>query len=279
MTKKKPKMKDFIANAKTYIDNAYSDPYIKEQILSHGYDDKRFEEGRTIQQKAWKARERKLMIVSESKSLNKELRDSFRDKEKLLTGDIRLLKDYFFRDKVVREKLNLRGVKKRSMTVYFERARTLYDTLLKEQDILDQVVKLNLTREIVQGKLDEVDELEKVYKKFKSVNKESQDVTAEWNKEYQNLFDWIRVFQDACRIALRERPQLLEKVGILVRSTRPRRKGSPAAGEPASKAPEGTENPAPDRMATQSAGGADNPASEKTATQSAEKKETPAADE
>ncbi|MCI0470047.1 MAG: hypothetical protein L0Y73_00140 [Candidatus Aminicenantes bacterium] len=46
---------------------------------------------------------------------------------------------------------------------------------MKEQEILDQVVKLNLTREVIQAKLDEVEKLEEVYKRFKSVNKEAAD--------------------------------------------------------------------------------------------------------
>lgn len=252
--------KDFIVNARTYLENAMSDPYIKEQILSQGYDDTRMQEGFDRQKKAENAREKQLMIKRTSKSLNTQLKDKFARKIKYFTDDVRLLQSVFYRDIGMKEKLNLYGRKKRTIAGYLEQVRTLYNTLLQEPTILEKLVKLNITSETIQAKLKEIDELEQSYNSFKETNKGSQDATDERNKDFEKLRDWIRIFQNSCRIALRERPQLLEKVGILVRSTKPRRKGStpsaengstpPAAEGTATPATEETENPAPEKKAT-----------------------------
>ena len=69
-----------------------------------------------------------------------------------------------------------------------------------------------------------VAEVEKAYGAYKDADKEAQAATEQCKKEFKKLQDWIRVFQDACRIVLKENSQLLEKVGILVRSAKPRKK-------------------------------------------------------
>jgi hypothetical protein len=63
--------------------------------------------------------------------------------------------------------------------------------------------------------------LEQSYRLFEKANKSSLDATDIRNKDFEKLRDWVLVFQAVCQIALKEKPQLMEKVGILVRSTNP----------------------------------------------------------
>ncbi len=93
---------------------------------------------------------------------------------------------------------------------YVEEVRLLRSTFIRNISVKEKLVGL--------------DEVEKAYQEFLAVDRESQDATHESNREYEKLLDWIREFQDACRIVLKDRPQLLEKVGILVRSAKPRKK-------------------------------------------------------
>jgi hypothetical protein len=167
------KKKDFVVHAKTYLDNAMSDPYIKEQILLQGYDDKRMQEGFDMQKKAENTREKQLMMKQTSKSLNTQLKDQFRKKIKYFTDDVRLLQSVFYRDIGMKEKLNLYGRKKRTIAGYLEQVRALYNTLLQEPTILEKLVKLNITGETIQVKLKEIDELEQSYRLFEKANKSS----------------------------------------------------------------------------------------------------------
>ncbi len=247
------KKNEFIVIAKSYLENVITDPYIKEQIKLRGYDDKRLEEGSALQKIADENRQNQLRIRDKSKSLNKQLQNKLATMLKDFTNDIRLLRSAFFRNIGMKERLHLYGERKRTIPGYLEQARTFYNTILKEQDVLEQLAKLNITNETIQEKLKEINELEKDFIAFKEANKGAQESTDEYNKDYEKLHDWIRVFQNACRIVLKERPQLLEKVGLLVRSTKPRRKGTaaPAAegttaetsGEPAAQAAEKKEIP------------------------------------
>jgi hypothetical protein len=239
------KKNDLVVNVKSYLENVSNDPYIKEQIKLRGYDDKRLEEGFAMQKKAEESRQNQLRMKDKSKSLNKQLNEKLSTKIKDFTSDIRLLRSAFYRDIGMKEKLHLYGKKKRNISGYLEQARTFYNTILHEQAILEQLVTLNITQETIQEKLKEIDDVEKDFMAFKEVNKDTQEATDESNKDFEKLRDWIRLFQNACRIVLKERPQLLEKVGILVRSTKPRRKGTkpPDGNGSTPPASEGTASP------------------------------------
>lgn len=220
----KQKKKDFILNAKAYLENAGDDAYIKEQVLSIGYDENRLNEGRAVQQAAWESREKQLVAMNKARALHTLLEETFKTNYGSFVADSRLLRSTFIRDVPVKEKLGLFGKRKRHVASYIEAARTFYDTLLAEKEILDQLVQLNFNPETIQVKLASIDEVEKAYGGYKDAEKEAQAATEQCDKEFKKLQDWIRVFQDACRIVLKERPQLLEKVGILVRSSKPKKK-------------------------------------------------------
>jgi hypothetical protein len=214
---------DFITNAKTYIENAAADPYIQQQILAIGYDENRLNEGRLLQEKAETTRERQLRLRNRARSLHSQMQEAFAISYRRYLDDVRLFRSTFIRDIPIKEKLGLYGPSRRKMSWFLERSRTMYNTLLKEPALLDQVKKFNFTVESIQEKLAEIEAVEKAYMASEDAEMAAQDATDENNKEYEKLLDWIRELQDACRIVLKGKPQLLEKVGILVRSSKPSR--------------------------------------------------------
>lgn len=216
--------KNFILNVKAYLENAGSDPYIKEQIMSIGYDENRLNEGRAFQQAAWDSREKQLVAMNQAKALHTQMEEIFSANYDSFLADSRLLRSTFIRDIPVKEKLGLTGRRKRHVASYIETARTFYDTLLAENEVLDKLTQFNFTPETIQAKLAGIAEVEKAYNAYKDADQEAQAATEQCEKEFKKLRDWIRVFQDACRIVLKEKSQLLEKVGILVRSAKPRKK-------------------------------------------------------
>jgi hypothetical protein len=218
------KKEDFILNSKTYLENAGLDSYIKEKILSIGYDENRLNEGLGVQETAGNSRENQLIAMHTAKSLHSRLEEIFTANRNSFIADSRLLKSAFIRDIPVKEMLGLKGNRKRSVTGYIEQARTFYHTLLVENEILDRLALFNFTPETIQTKLAGVDEVAKAYGVYKGAEKEAQDATSQCEKDFKKLQDWIRIFQDACRIVLVEKTQLLEKVGILVRSAKLKKK-------------------------------------------------------
>ena len=209
---------NFIVYSKEWLITASKDPYISQQILNVGYDENRLNEGLAQQQTTHDSRQQLLSAKNTAKSLGTELRKIFKEKLRIFVDDRRLLKSAFIRKIEIKEKIGLYGITKQSVPGFIEQARNHYNSLIDEVQILAQVEKFKITAESRADKLSGIDDLEEAHRKFVEADKAVEDAMDVFEKEYGKLMDWLREFQDACRIVLKDRPQLLEKVGVGVRS-------------------------------------------------------------
>jgi hypothetical protein len=217
----------FIVYSKDWIVNASNDPYISQKILTIGYDENRLNEGLAQQQTTHDSRQQLITAKNKAKSLGTELRKIFKEKLAIFVADRRLLRSTFIRKIEIKEKIGLYGITKRNVSGFIMQARNHYNLLINEVDILSQVSKFIITAETIAEKLSGIDEVEEAHRKFMDADKAVEDATDVFEKEYGKLLDWIREFQDACRIVLKDRIQLLEKVGVVVRSAPlPRKKAT-----------------------------------------------------
>ena len=237
----------FIVYSKDWIVNASNDPYISQQILEIGYDENRLNEGLAQQQTTHDSRQKLISAKNKAKALGTELRKIFKEKSKIFVADRRLLKSTFIRKIEIKEKIGLYGITKQNVPGFIIQARNHYNSLITEVDILSQVSKFNITAETLAEKLAGIDELEEAHRKFMDADKAVEDATDVFQKEYGKLIDWIREFQDACRIVLKDRIQLLEKVGVMVRSAPlPRKKATDNPDSQDTQVPDNTPDTNPD---------------------------------
>ena len=93
----------------------------------------------------------------------------------------------------------------------------LYDSISKNQKALELLLRYGTTVEVLQLRMDELNGLEQL-KNQRSIEKgEAQQATKDRNEKMEELKDYCRDLEAIARIALKEKPQLLEKLGILVR--------------------------------------------------------------
>lgn len=106
-------------------------------------------------------------------------------------------------------------------TVYvnwIEGVRKFCKVALADQEIINALQPLRVTAEDLNATLalcDEVDSLRAAYLIEKG---ESQNATKVKDAAFMALDDWMRDFYAVAKIALDEKPQLLEALGVLVRS-------------------------------------------------------------
>jgi hypothetical protein len=218
---------NFILYSKEYILSAQQDPYISQQILNVGYDENRLNEGLAQQQTTHDSRQNQMDAKKKAKSLGTVLKKDFKKKMRAFVDDSRLLRSIFIRKIEIKERIGLYGITKRNVPGFVLQARNRYNAILAEPDILSKLAPFNFTEVTIQERLTGIDELEQAHLTFIDADKEVEDATDEFEKEYGKLIDWIRAFQDACRIVLKDKPQLLEKVGVVVRSAPlPRKKAT-----------------------------------------------------
>lgn len=101
---------------------------------------------------------------------------------------------------------------------FFEKTKSFYEAIKDNTDLQTAVLKLKIIPEVVADCLQKHKVLLDERANYDKELGESQDVTVVKNDALLKLKDWMEDFDGDAKIALYDTPQLLEVLGIFVRS-------------------------------------------------------------
>lgn len=101
---------------------------------------------------------------------------------------------------------------------WINQAIDLYNAILNESDFLTTLGRFKVTTEILEEERDQIEELRELRNDAVAEKGQAQEATRLRNEKLDELEDYARELRAIAKIALEGRPQLLEKLGILVRS-------------------------------------------------------------
>ena len=113
--------------------------------------------------------------------------------------------------------LRATGSRNRSLSGFIKDARTLYRNLLEQPNYLEAVQRFGVTAERLQSALNDIDTIEASHHNFLKEKGEAQTSTIARDQAYDDLYRWYSDFRAVARLALKEHPQLIEKMGIVVK--------------------------------------------------------------
>ena len=113
------------------------------------------------------------------------------------------------------QKLDLGGKRKVSLSGWLAQSNQFYINAVADADILSKMNNFGITQaKLEQGK-QLVDDVEAANASQKKEKGEAQQATVDRDDALDKLNDWVSDFIAIARIALEDRPQLLEKLGIV----------------------------------------------------------------
>jgi hypothetical protein len=104
-----------------------------------------------------------------------------------------------------------------AQAAFFVRARILYGNALKDQDIAAELAKVGYSQTRLEAEFGDLTALEVADTKQESEKAEAKGSTAAQKAALTQLNDWISRFSGIVVPALKDRPELLEKMGLKVR--------------------------------------------------------------
>ncbi|MDR2027463.1 MAG: hypothetical protein LBQ01_07890 [Prevotellaceae bacterium] len=113
------------------------------------------------------------------------------------------------------QRFNATGRRNRSLSGWLRDARILYTNLLNSPDALEAMAKFGYSVEKLNGEMADVDEVENLHSKRLSEKSAAQLSTVERDEAFDALCKWYSDFRAIARIALYDKPQLLEALGIV----------------------------------------------------------------
>lgn len=153
--------------------------------------------------------------TNEAYALFDEKRDQLMEEYKLHRKKAKIV---FRKEAGIMAKLQIDGQTPRSYLKLMESMKVFYQVLLSDESLQSAVAELNMGIDQLTATNNLIAEVEAARVEYLREEGESQDATKQKDAAFAEIDDWMHDFYAVARIALDEHPQLLEALGILVRS-------------------------------------------------------------
>lgn len=200
------------------INNSLSDSEILNAVSPFGYTETKLNEGVALlgetmsiveaQRKEYgEVDEAQNRYENERKAANQEYMDTLRICRVAFKDDVKAIAT-----------LGLNGRRARTLSGWFDQTRSFYRSLLGNEEWKTTLATYGQTEEKLEERLNAVAQVEQASMAVKKEMGDAQNATHERDMKLEELADWVNDYEVIARIALAGKPQLLEKLGIVVKS-------------------------------------------------------------
>ena len=124
----------------------------------------------------------------------------------------------FRNDALSADKLKITGSMPQAYVKWLETVKKFYSVALADSDIQAKLVRLKITADGLNAANTLITALETERSEYLKEKGESQDATKAKDASFARLDDWMSEFYSVAKIALEDKPQLIEALSLLVRS-------------------------------------------------------------
>lgn len=124
----------------------------------------------------------------------------------------------FRKDETTYKKLGLKGSLPTSYLKWLETVKKFYAVAVGNSEIEKKLKRLKVTPNELQKTVTLIASLESARAEYLNEKGESQDATKQKDKAFGEIDDWMSEFYAVAKIALEDSQQLLESLGMFVRS-------------------------------------------------------------
>lgn len=114
--------------------------------------------------------------------------------------------------------LQLNGKRATTLSGWLKQTRNFYKNLLANAEWLSAMATFGISEAILQEGLKEVQNVDDYAAVIMREKGDAQNATKQRDAKMEELADWVNDFEIIARIALASSPQLMEKLGIVVKS-------------------------------------------------------------
>ncbi|MCP5052617.1 MAG: hypothetical protein GY940_35945 [bacterium] len=241
----KQKISDFLVNSNHMLDIAGRDPVIKPAIVVYNYDDTRLGEIQAL----WGRTDTKVKEFEASLAEKKEMKIIFKrvfgESHGAYMEHVKFGKSLCRHDPEKKVKLGLDLRRQMVFNKWYLQSTGYYSQLLPDEEAIAKFAKLAITKEMLEEGQAGIFAANKAKEDYQMAIGQSQAMKFERDRLLVQLEHEIADLALVCRYALRDNPQQLEKLGILVYSPGYKKKKKAATTTTTQETPP-TEEPAPE---------------------------------
>ena len=207
-----------LRNFGAMFENLSKEGDLKTELAEYGYDENKISEGKALYNEARKYFDINLKETREETSASLVFQEKYQNIQKKYSVHRKKARIVFEENEEALRQLKLKGNASRAIASAMEEMRAFYQLLDTTPSLLTPLKQLKISEQDVKSQLQEFPEVEKAYATYLQEKGESQQATKDKNKSFEALDKWVSKFYKVAKIALEDRPQLLEALGKFVRN-------------------------------------------------------------
>jgi hypothetical protein len=211
-------IESLLADAHVALTNAKTDTDLPAVLTPFGYDAERVDEGLVLLDAARTAYEAQKAEYADQYAATDALNAAAAAARAAYVRHVKLARVAFKTNSSASTKLNLRGDRQRTLDGWMAQARAFYNTLQAEAALQDVMARFNVDATAVTEAQAALDAVETARSQRQIEKGEAQEATERRDDAVAVLQGFMSDFYQIARIATEDRPQLLEKMGIVVPS-------------------------------------------------------------
>lgn len=199
------------------FENIAKNDILKSELAEYGYDDAEISKGKALYDEASQKLDVNKTETAEEKMAYEVFDKLFEEVKKTYATDRKKVKIIFKDDERTLSALAVKGVASIRTTALLNDMDTLYKQLKNNAELITPLNRLKMDAAHIDAQLAKLAQVDKAYASYIKEKGESQQATKDKDKAFSELEKWVREFYAIAKIALEDKPQLLESVGKLVR--------------------------------------------------------------
>jgi len=207
-----------LENYQLALSNAETNPEIAATMALFGYDAVKIAEGKAVLASTHQAYNFNKQEDQESLESRVNFLTLFNQVFAIYKLNRRKAKVVFRKDAVAYSNLLLTGQMPRNYAKRLDLMSLFYERIQANLDIQTQLARLAITPEEIVAALAALVEVQAAHNTYQNEIGESQDATKIKNAAFEAIEDWMNEFYAVSKIAMEDHPQLLESLGVFIRS-------------------------------------------------------------
>ena len=197
--------------------NAAEVQAIAAALNTYGFTQERLQEGRTLYEAALASNSTKQQQYGNQYDSTAKLNEQLDTLADTYTKHLKIARIAITQPGQA-QALSLLGPRKRPFAARLAQIKQFYTNALSNPDILAALAKYNITKKILEDTQTDIAAVETTSATREQLKGAAQAATQTRNEHLKQLETWMKEFRTIAKIALKDEPQLLESLGILVRT-------------------------------------------------------------
>jgi hypothetical protein len=218
MAKQRSSIGYFLESSNLMLTNAKEDEQISALLVPYRVNEQRYQVGLSLCKKGYDLEIQQIKFHGQQYRAYKKFEKTYNVANEVYQVHLKFLRISFDKDKEKLKELSAKGIRPINTADWLKQAFAFYQTTVIDEEAMSELDFYGITAELLQANEKKIYEVEAAYREHKSKMGAAQDAVDQRDQALKYLAKFMKRFVAVCRTALKEHPQLMEKLGIRVYS-------------------------------------------------------------